>query len=113
MRLVAYGILSRRASTRENQTTGGAAGAAPPVGSLFDSGAGGASLRPLISVVIAVPVVAASESLREFRIRFNQKLWRTMRPNENRVRVEPHVRVSLNVERHLLDAVDHLEMRRA
>src|SRR6266853_1102308 len=71
----------------------------------------------IVVVVMAVPVVivigALSKPPCEIRILFNQQLRRTFRPNEDRVRVEPDIRIGLNVKGHLLDAVDGGQMRRA
>jgi len=67
----------------------------------------------IATVIVIMIAPATGEPLRELRIRFDQKLRRAFRPNEDRVRVEPDIRVGLNVEGHPLDAEDRLEMRRA
>src|SRR5712671_5165499 len=74
-------------------------------------------IMSVVVMVMAVPVVIVIGTLGkppcEVRILFNQQLRRTFRPNEDRVRVEPDIRIGLNVKGHLLDAVDGSQMRRA
>src|SRR5262245_58273292 len=64
-------------------------------------------------VIIVMMMSCLGEPLRELRIPLNQELRRALRPDEDRVRVEPEVRPGLNVEGHQLEAVDCLQMRRA
>src|SRR3979409_2695573 len=69
----------------------------------------------LVAIMSAVIVIGplTGKPPSEVRILFYQKLRRALRPNEDRVRVEPDVRVGLNVVGHLLDATDRRQMRRA
>src|ERR1700737_4657984 len=69
----------------------------------------------LVAIVSAVVVIGplTGKPPCEVRILFYQKLRRALRPKEERVGVEPDVRVGLNVVGPLLDATDRRQMRRA
>src|SRR5258706_3218585 len=76
----------------------------------------GGQLAPRQKLLILVSVVIGSPTGKppcEFRIFFDQKLRRAFGPNEDRVRLEPDVRVGLNVVGYLLDATHRVQLRRA
>src|SRR5713101_6557785 len=91
------------ATVRSMMPGGSAAAAARPVGSKGRR-RGNVPHRqtflisiPIVSVTIMIMVgpVTAGKSPRELRILFHQQLRRAFRPNEDRVRVEPDVRIGL------------------
>src|SRR5258707_5506851 len=67
---------------------------------------------PMMMVVMIIVSPVIGKPLRQLRVLFDQQLGRPHRADEDRVRVEPDVRVRLNVEGDLLDAADRLQMRR-
>ncbi len=66
-----------------------------------------------MTVAVAI-AIATGNTLCQFRALLDEKLRSAFRTDEDRVRVEPDVRIGLNVVRDLFFyAVDRLEMRRA
>src|SRR6266481_10056 len=68
-------------------------------------------VRIMIMIVVIV-IGSPRKPLCEVGVLFHQQLRRTFRPDEDRVGVEPDVRVGLHVEGHLLDPVEGRQMRR-